>query len=440
MTETEAQSIEFKSPIAKWNDAIFLGSFFFFIFITIGLLGVRLSYLYPFLLVCLGFATYYIARYLTMAFTTITISDSEFTISQNSRFLDKLITIKIPITNIRGFEINEVTRGFTALFIYTNSSNYYKFSLSRVKDQIALKEYLATHIKLLDKTTNPLFKSFGSAYWFALKRTFVFIILSSVTIATLYFLNEKFHFVLNKPWYLASFPFLICVLFWWYIIRTPVKKHYFRFGAFYWGSNFLFYTSIILFFPVLLNITKVKESPLTINRPFQLLSYERTGLYLIDQVSYQPDSIQLSNYIVGSKGNRSNVYPIYHQFATPLGSGDTIKKNGIYNLWLVKTYTQKSKKVPDFYEKIVSFHQQHAAVFSYSFKQKPVFYKLVEDDDLNRLVKSSYNASSQSNVLLEPYWESLAAYKNEIQQKIMVLILVFIVMNLFGCIFIAVNR
>ena len=100
----------------------------------------------------------------------------------------------------------------------------------------------------------------------------------------------------------------------------------------------------------------------------------------------------------------------------------------------------KHKKTADFYEKITGFHQQYEAVFNYSFKQKPVFYKLVEDDDMNRLVKRSYNASSQSNILLEPHWETLASYKNNIQREIMLFILTMICFNLVGCIIIAINR
>ncbi|GEM_PF-1595937 len=440
MTETEAQSIEFKSPIAKWNDAIFLGSFFFFTFITIGLLGLRIHYLYPLLIPLFGIATYYAACYLTMAFTTITITDKEFIITQNSGVLNKNLEVNIALNNVRGFEIGDVTRGSRALIIYTNSFQYYKYSLSKTAYETILKEYLSKHIQLLDKTSNPLFSSFGSAYWFVFKRALVFLFFSFTTFATLYWLNNIYLLQFINGKYLTFFSFLISLFYWWFFIRRTVKLHQFRFGAFYWGSNFFFYFSTCLFLPIQYNLNKIKEVPVTLNHSFEVLIAQHTKLFTIRQVNYEPNSILLSNYIIKSRSGRSNLYPIDHQFATPIGSGDTIKKNGVYNLWLVKTYTQNTKKTADFYEKITGFHQQYEAVFNYSFKQKPVFYKLVEDDDMNRLVKRSYNASSQSNILLEPHWETLASYKNNIQREIMLFILTMICFNLVGCIIIAINR
>ncbi|MFA6276887.1 MAG: hypothetical protein WC622_09065 [Pedobacter sp.] len=438
MTEDRNNTIEFKSPIRNWNDTLFIVLFALTALITLAILGLKINYLYPFIFTALGFTTYYLARYLTQSITVITITNNELVISQDSKRLNKQKQVDIELVNVRGFEIAEVTRGNKALFIYTNSSDCYKYTIVNSSDEFLLKKFLNKHLKLLNKKSNPLFDSFISAYIFALKKAFNFCILSAITIGTLYYITIKYNILptANAPKIIILF--LTALFFWWFTIRIPVKKHHFRFGAFYWFSNFFFYTSTFLFIPILLNMRAIKETPLHINRSYELFKHPVSNLLIIDQISYNPDSVRISSY-TETYNRKGNSYTIEHQFATPLGGGDTIKKIGIYNLWLAKIYQQKTKKSIDFYEKIASFHRQSEAQFIKLFNQKPVFYKLLYTNDINNLINNSAIANKQ-NVALEPHWESLEAYKIGIQKQLILFVSIFVVFNLVGCIVVAVNR
>lgn len=439
MTSTETGFIEFKSPIRKWNDCIFLGTFAFLMLLTFIIFGKSLGALYVFVLFFSAVVAYYLARHLSMAHTSITVNGHTISVSQSSRRLNKSKTFHFALTDVRGFEIAEITRGTYALILYNNSFAYYKYSLTKVKDQLAIKTFLEPHLQQLNNKANPLFKSFGRAFLFALKRIAIFQILALATLTALWWMGRQYLHHLDHNIYLIPLCFVVSLLFWWIFVHIPVQKHHFRFGAYYWGTNFFIYISIFFFFPIQSKINDANTVPLAIHRPLEIIKNKPSQLYTIEQLSYNSDSLLLANYLIKTR-NKGSQYPIHHLFATPLGSGDTIKKNGLYNLWLVKSYTQKIRKTADFENRINNFHQQSRTDFSTALQQKPVFYELINDSEIRDLIQSSVNAAVGFNAQLEPHWESLETYRNNAWQQAFFMFLFFAVLNLIGAIFIAVNR
>ncbi len=442
MEETVAPAntfIEFKSPVSKWSDSIFLAFLFLLVLLCVGLFLAGIDSTYLFLIFSLAFGGYYGARYLSMAYTTITINNDTLSISQSSRLFNKTKETSLALAELRGFEIAEVTRGVYALIIYHQSFHYYKYPLSKIKDHLAIQTFLAAHLPLLNKNSNPNFASFGAAFLFALKRVALFQLRTIWAVITLYWLGQNYLIGLTAKIYFIPLSLLISLLFWWFLVRKPIQQNNFRFGAFYWLTNSFIYMSIGLFFPILIKFKGIKVAPIPVNHAYEILNYKSNPFYIIKQLSYAPDSLLLNNYTIGRR-NRSSQYPIDHQFATPLGSGDTIKKNGIYNLWLVQTYRQRIRKTNDFESRINTFHEDARAKLTKDLQQKPIFYEVVNEPELRELIQSSYNASKPFNVQLIPHWESLTAYRNECRQQLFLIFLLFVAINLIGCILIAVNR
>jgi len=433
---------KFKSPLYKRFDLIFIGLLFFLSLISLIIFDFKLNPFHPILIAVFGFLSYYALRYALSCQTTIEVVDEILTINQYNKTFDISIAIDIPLNEVRGYEINQVTKSSTALFIYTNSFNYYKFSLMRMKDEITIQNYLGAFIKKLDSKTNPLFSSFSTAYLFAFKRSIIYIILSATAIAGLFFIVEGQTIWHSNKFIFPFLSFIISASLWYIIIRIPVKRNYFRFGAFYWFSNFLFYTSMFVMYPLLIKISEIRENPITLNYAYEMIKSKHSGVFLINKVSYNPNLILLNDYQENPNVKGKN-FPVTHHFLTPLGSGDIIKTNGLYNLWLFKTYEQYVKKSlmeQTKREEIFNFHIQSKQAFIESLHTQPNFYTLVDQDaNISWLLNPSYNFSKPS-IIIEPHWETIAEYKRALQKQMLFLILVIIVMNLMGCIFIAINR
>jgi len=433
---------KFKSPLYKRFDLIFIGSIFLLSLISLVIFDFKLNSFHPILIIVFSFLSYYALRYALSCETTIEVMDDILTINQCNSTFDISIAIDIHLNEVRGYEINQVTKGSTALFIYTNSFSYYKFSLMRTKDELTIQNYLGTFIKKLDSKTNPLFSSFLTAYLFAFKRSIIYIILSATAIAGLFFIVERQTIWPSNKFVFPFLSFIISTALWYIIIRIPVKRNYFRFGAFYWFSNFLFYTSMFVMYPLLIKITEIRENPITFNHPYEMLKSKHSGLFLIKKVSYNPNLILLYDY-QENPNVKGKSFPVTHHFLTPLGSGDSIKTNGLYNLWLFKTYEQYVKKSlmeQTKREEIFNFHIQSKQEFIESLNTQPNFYTLVEQDDrINWLLNPSSNFS-KSGIIIEPHWETMSEYKRALQKQMLFLILAIVMMNLVGCIFIAIHR
>lgn len=434
-------SITFKAPLKNWHDLIFVSLFLSESVLVLMLFNFKANPVMPYIFTALGFGTFYLTRYLLKSTTILSISEGNLLITQDNRFLNITQELSIAIENLRGYEVNEVTKGFNALFIYDQFFNHYKYSISSVKDQLAIDEYLKLHLTKLDKNSNPLFGSFFSAFLFAIKQMFIFIILSFSVVATLYFLNQKHQFWSSStPFFICSF--LVGFLFWWMIIRLQSKRKYFRFGAYYWLISLFFYTSPMLIFPLLSDWTRIQEQLIVVNHPQQLLAHEDHHLFTIKGVRFNPNLMTLSDLKTGS-GNRNGTFPVTHYFVTPLEEGTQIKLSPKYDFWLSKTYNQKVKSSngPITREKLItSFHEKSQIQFINSFQKDPVFYKIAKlNKDISQLIDYHVNVAKK-HIVLEPHWESLIAYREKIQDEMILLIAFLIVLNLIGCVIIAVNR
>lgn len=441
-TNGEDLTIEFKSPIRKLHDYIFLGSLAFIVLLVIAFFGLKLSFIHPLIVIVFGFSIYYFLLHKISCLTTIVFNDDNLIITQDSKLFNLTRVLSIPLKEIRGFEINQVTRGNKALFIYTTSFKCYKYSLIKSKDELLLNTYLNQHLKVLNNKANPLFKSFIQAYIFALKRTLVFILLCGITITLIYLTNNR-HFDSWSAYKNILFALLVIifVLLWWRFVQVPIKKNYFRFGAFYWFSNIFIYSSAFILIPITLKYSEMVEEPIHIKKSFQLLNQHEGKLFQIKETSYDPSSILVSSVTIHNiKGKQ---FRANHIYLTPLSYGDTIKSNGLYNIWMLKTYQQYLKKSLSTEEKeklLSNFHNTYKIKLMANYQNKPIFYKLEnKKEEVKNILSNSYNATN-SSIIVEPHWEHIKDYKRENLKQLIYFILTIVIMNILGSLFIAINR
>lgn len=384
--------------------------------------------------------SFFIATFITRADTTLSTSDGFLHIHQYCRSLNITHQFEIPLSNIRGFAINEVTRGSRALFIYLNDFDYHKFPLVSFDEEMGLATFLRKLAKEIHNSSNPLFPTFGSAYVFALKRTGIFVLLY-LTIALPIYKYAIDHTLSDG--YLFFGTIALSIPIWWFIVRQPVKRHYFRHGAFFWLSNLFIYLSVLLLIPIKNEATNYFSKPVHLAQPSQLFAKAPSIFYTFDQTSFGPDSVLIDDYEIGNSSSKSRIFPVNHYFVTPLGNGEPIRRNGVYDLWLVKKYRQKIEKSNSYDAQqtlIHEFHQETEKQFMAIFNENPVFYKAeFNNRDIYRLISSSLNFNRRT-VILEPHWESLASYRKEILGGMLLAIAGIIGANLLGCIFIAINR
>ncbi|MES2417170.1 MAG: hypothetical protein V4541_03230 [Bacteroidota bacterium] len=434
-------ALTFKAPLKGWHDLIFISSLLLVSLLIAGLFNFKLNPYFPILIVIMGFIIFYVSRYLTSSLTTLKISNGLLVITQNNSLfkIDKILSL--PIEELRGYEINQVTRGNNALFLYTNSFNYDKYSLLKISDELAVEAYLAKYLKKIDKNSNPLFGSFLSAFLFALKNSFLFIALSFGIMAGLYFSNTKYQFGISSTLFFI-FSLLTGFIMWWFIIRLQAQRKYFRFGAYYWLSACFFYISTLLFYPLLNNWVDTRETIISVNRPDHILSYQNHSLFKINKASVAPNLILLSNANFGLS-NRNGTFPVTHHFITPLGGGKQINRQAHYNFWLGQDYMQKIKSSngPITRKRFIdSFHQAAKDQFIKSLQKPPVFYKITKyNKDIASLLWYSPNATKLV-IVLAPHWESVTSYRKAIQKEIATQIAFIIALNLVGCIIVALNR
>ncbi|MEE1945972.1 hypothetical protein VRU48_12700 [Pedobacter sp. KR3-3] len=425
-----------KSRLKSWHLAIITC----LLLIIFGLAAVVLSLdkMTALLLLVALIASYFIATFITRADTTLSISNGFLHIHQHCKPLNITREFEMPLSNIRGFAINEVTRGSRALFIYLNDFDYHKFPLLNFDEEMGLASFLRKLLKEIHSSSNPLFPTFGSAYVFALKRTGIFLLLY-LAIALPIFKYAIDHDFSDSDLFFGTIALSLPI--WWFIVRQPVKRHYFRFGAFFWFSNFVIYLSVLILIPIKNDAINYFSKPAHLAQPSQLFAKAPSLLYTFDKVSFGPDSVLISDYNEGS--NKGLSVPVRHHFVTPLGNGEPIKGNGVYDLWLVQEYKQDIEKSnPEDVQQtqIHEFHQETEKQFIATFSEKPTFYEAGFDNrNIYRLISSSLNYSRRS-VILEPHWETLAAYRKELLKDILLAIAGIIGANLLGCLFIAINR
>lgn len=384
--------------------------------------------------------SFYISRYFCRASTTFEFNQDILVISLYSKTLNIRENFEIDVTQIRGFEINEVTRANRALILYFTNFKHLKFSLTKISDEVVIKKILTKELTLINKNSNPHFKSFGTAYWFALKKNFLFIALSVLLCGTLIWQHKTMQL---SPFKMGIVIAILSTVLWIFAVKRPIKRNHFRFGAFYWLSNFMIYLSPLLLFPVYFLDFQYKEELIKFKSPFQIFDRTASTLYEFNTVNYNPNELIVSDYFFGSTGRRSLKQSVNHYIATPLTYNQPIIINGIYQIWLAKHFRQSIHKrgtnnVKT--EKALAYQHTAKKKFIQLFANKPIFYKKIFNDNQAYQAVRKSQSSAKYNILLEPHWESIDQYRRDLRNSMMYFLGGVLLANLIGCLIIAYNR
>lgn len=388
------------------------------------------------------FISYYLSRYFCRASTSFEYLDNNtIVISRYCKTLNISDSFSINIDEVRGFEISEVTRGNRALFLYFIDFNFIKLSLTKIDDELVVENFLTQKLTRISKKSNPFFKKFGSAYWFALKQCIIFLALSIPISCLLIWQHKVLHLSLFIAGVIIS---LISIMLWIFTVNKPTKRNYFRFAAFYWLSNFMIYLSPLLLFPIYFLAEQRAEKPLNLQNPFEILVKPPATLYELKDVNYNPNEVIISKYFWGSRSGKSLKQSVYHYFATPITEKQPIVTNGLYNIWLSIKFTQSVYKRDDGDVKeaqALNYQSNLKRRFINLFTNKPTFYKALFNDNMAyQTVYKSQSASKYNNIVLEPHWESLDEYRQDLMNRMLMLLGGILLANAIGCLIIAYNR
>jgi len=416
---------------------------FFFLIISISAgisfyLFEEIAYLLPLWITAIGFGSYYLAVWITSADAIFEKHDRFLMINLYAKNLNINRTLNIQLSDIRGFSLDQITRGSHAILIYLNDSSYLKFSVLRHKEALELEAYLSTFLIRLSKDTHPKFKNFSSAYLYAMKRVFPFLV---ITIVLTFLIVSYLHFSNPATFVICTVLNLIC---WFIMVRNPVKKAFFRFGAFYFFSNLFIYLSPLLAIVIWWKVAEIRSEPLRLSKPHELITKRPNLFYRFDYAVTNPNVIIASNYLISKNlSSKKKTFSVTHYFTTPLSSVDSIRINGRYNIWLLKTFKQeisKSLTAQLKFRLIQDYHVKTKEKFKNLFSRKPNFYKQnFKDLQATQLLYGNVNAANVNYILI-PHWESLQIYKNNELKEVTLFFAAITILNLVGCIFIAINR
>lgn len=434
----EDKELTFKSPLINITDQIILGTFGVLLILNF----LFFSFTGPIILfidLILFFIIFYGIRAWCRCETKISIADGYLSINQDSVALNKTQYVSIPIEQIRGYEISEVSRGTNALLIYNQENDYYKYSLMSVKDHLPIDAFLAGYISKLTAKSNPNFNTFGAAFLFALKRWGIFSIISLSLTAFVYYLNTKYLFW--PDWLFYTLIFLCNVASWWFIIRKALKEKMFRFGAYYWLFNILSYCITFMIAPYTYkSFKRTYERPFEVSSVLDIHKNLPKSIYIIKNISYSPEKYLFSNYHIGRRNRKTNRYPISHHIISPIGEGDAINPQRFYTYWLLLTHKQSVTKGPLFYDKINLFNESAKEKTRNLLQNKPLFYTIAEQNKgLSPLLRSNRMAAPWV-LMLVPHWESVASYKRGERLQTGLILLAFLSLGLIGCLSAAEKR
>ncbi|WP_461485389.1 hypothetical protein [Pedobacter sp.] len=388
------------------------------------------------------FICYYLSRYFCRASTAFEyLDDNTITISRYCKTLNINDSFSINIDEIRGYEINQVTRGNRALFLYFIDFNFLKLSLINIDDELVIENFLTQKLTRISEKSNPFFKKFWAAYWFALKRCMMFLALS-IPVSCLLIWQHKILYL--SPLIAGVIVSLLSVALWIFTVNKPTKHNYFRFAAFYWLSNFMIYLSPLLLFPIYFLVKQRAEKPLNLQNPFEILARPPAALYELKNVNYNPNEVTISKYFWGSRSGKSLKQSVYHYFATPITEKQPIITNGLYNIWLSIHFTQSVYKIDDGDVKeaqALNYQANLKQRFLRLFTKKPTFYKaLFNDKKAYQTIYKSQFASKYNHIVLEPHWESIDEYRQDLMNRIFMFLGGILFANALGCLIIAYNR
>ncbi len=383
-------------------------------------------------------AAYFLTRYLCRAETTLVYNNDLLIIERFCKPLNIREEYQLYLHEIRGFEIAEVTRGSMAIVLYLTNFECKRFSLTNFEGGIKAEKILKKKLPILTKDTNVNFPSFKKAYWFALKKCSVFL---SISIPVAFLLIDNKRTLQLSALVLVISVLIIAIITWFYSINKPVKFNQFRFGAFYWFSNFMIYLSPLLIFPIHLKHSDYSEVPIKLTSPYEIRRTVPAELYAFDMVKYDPKSLIVSNYFYGSTSSKSSNFPVRHYILTPITGGQPIIENGIYEIWLTKIFKQSMRKRdPSHVQHAKEYQDKAKGEFVALFSKKPIFYKSMFKNQEAYQTLIGHKNTARSNIVIEPHWETLKEYRADLILDILLLLGAIFVANLIGCIIIAVNR
>lgn len=387
--------------------------------------------------------SYWLITYLFRSYADFELNDFNLVINLYTKVLETTSENIILISEIRGFEITETRKGYRSLFIYLKNFNTINYSINKAEDKIRIEEFFSQNFNKIEKNSNPNFSNFKLAYWFVLKRCFLYLLVCLPISFYIFTSIQSGNIFYNIRWLGFVAVLIVSISAWYFIINRPIRHNHFRFLAFSWFSNFIFYLSpFLLFFIVDIESDKNTE-PLTLQSPHEITEKPSHQLYLITNISYNPSKVVVSNYYVGKAKRRSMKFPVEHYFLTPITEDKLINDSTSYSFWLAKTYLQRIYKREDENEKLrlsQNFHESKKADFIKLFESKPLFYKPMFGDEKAYRTLAGHKNSANYNIILEPHWETLEDYRNNLSVTLFWLVVSLFGVNILWCLFIASNR
>ncbi|MEJ5994724.1 hypothetical protein WG904_09885 [Pedobacter sp. Du54] len=249
---------------------------------------------------------------------------------------------------------------------------------------------------------------------------------------------------------LASLLYLTALTLCWIgLVRLPARKKKIRYMGFS-PHNLLFLgISFILILLAFSTSNTLKEKPKKILSVSGILDNPKEKLFYIQHTNYNPKQTLLYRPIIKNR-SKSNKLSVDHIFVTPITNSNQKEPIQPINFWITKTYTQSIPKAIPAVSKesmIKEFGLQSRVKLINQLQEKPEFYKILYNqlnltkshDQAYELIKSSQIFNSTA-IILEPHWETLSVYKDELRLKIFWLLMGVLLFNGICAIAIAINR
>jgi len=352
----------------------------------------------------------------------ISVNENQIVVEQKDNLIKKGIDVRINLKDLRGFEVGELTTRFdTSLAFYTNDFNVYRYRLNNTTDAFRLETFLSQHLPKLNAKANPEYSSFIKAFWFVLKNILQLFLFTAISWGTIsYFIDlSKLMFV--------TIGFSLPLLFWHFITRNSLIKNNFRFAATYWLMLLFPLLSIGLLIPAKIKIEELLSEPYTIDLPKTVFAHTKEKFFYINKIRGGADKI-IASYSIGKDSNKSQLITINHSFETQV----TDLNENFDNIWFRKQLTQKINKSASQEGKanlINDFQNKSIIEFKQKLAKNPTFYRVI----LNKYGKPPL-------AILEPFWEPINAYKQDVQRSLGLLTGAIIILMLIGTCIITINR
>jgi len=238
-------TITFKTFSTRWFAIIFLtltGSLLLLFFCLIDFYTLRISVIFSSIIIIGSYFTSYL---LVRGYTEISVHEDEFLITTNFKLIRKSENHVLLINECRGYEIRETQKAQTDLMLYKKDFEIFRYPINKLEERHKIDLFLFAHLSKLTALNNPKYKTYGHALWFAIKRAGLLLFTTFLLLAGLIAINSFSHF---PPFFLVGAVLVYSIPLWWYIVKEPLKKAYFRFNAFSAVTSMFIFFSWGLFF------------------------------------------------------------------------------------------------------------------------------------------------------------------------------------------------